>query len=234
MRSSGVQLSTLLLAFVAAVALDAKVAAQIVTVDVFCVDKLGNCEEILNPDPVFINVGEQVDWNLDLSCGIAPCSGRCEINVPPGPGFPGYNQVVNAGNLSPPTDPFLAPGVFPYRLECSPPIISTIIVGDPGDIELFASGNCPGMMTATATDATPGDTVYFIYGFSAGSTAVPGCGGLSVDLNNPKIIDSIVADENGNASITGFAPPAACGAAIVQAVETGACRKSNTFLIPDN
>lgn len=205
--------------------------AQIHTVQVNCVNVNDECIELLNPDPIHILVGEQVDWMFAESCVEFPCSGACEINVPAGDGFPGFFDFVIVPGLSNPTPPFNSPGVFPYRLECSPPIVGTIIVGSPS-FPLFITGPCPGKMTATTNNSTPLGPVFFIYAFASGSKSVPGCPGLDVDLKRPKIAGSAKADANGDASIGGYVPPAACGRVIVQAVDTSACTTSNTYKIP--
>ncbi|MFG0329421.1 MAG: hypothetical protein ACF8PN_05915 [Phycisphaerales bacterium] len=96
-----------------------------------------------------------------------------------------------------------------------------------GGLTLTIEGRCPGFNTACVTGATPRNTVYFAYGFSAGATAVPGCPGLSVDINNAKVGGSAVANASGQACITGDIPPVACGRVIVQAVELATCTKSN-------
>lgn len=204
---------------------------QIVPVTIDCFDINGECIEVPDANPIFINVGEQVQWELLPPCADFPCSGVCRIDVPPGVGFPGYNQNVIAPGFSPPTPQFLADGVFPYILECSPPLVGTIVVGQPG-LTIFSEGTCPGTMSLESTNATPGASIYFTYGFSTGSTPIPGCPGVTVDLDNARIAGSAVADDGGRASISGMAPPVACGSLMTQAVEPSSCMKSNVWTIP--
>jgi hypothetical protein len=86
------------------------------------------CVEMITPDPVMIVVGDQVEWMVSASCGVAPCLGACTITVPAGPGFAGFGPVaVPAAAVSAPTPVFGAPGVFPYTVACSE-IQGTIIV----------------------------------------------------------------------------------------------------------
>ncbi len=204
---------------------------QIALVEVTCSDVAGECFELANPDPVFIPVGGQVQWNFDISCAERPCSGECEISVPPGPGFPGFVDNVVAPGLSAVTPEFNEPGVFYYTVECSPPLIYTIIVGST-DMLLFINGGCPGTLTLSVTQATAGATVYFAYGFSSGSAPVPNCPGLTVDIASPVVAGSSVADSTGYAAIQGYAPPAACGLVVVQAVDITSCRRSGSAVLP--
>ncbi len=79
-----------------------------------------------------------------------------------------------------------------------------------------------------AAGATPGNVVYFVYGFATGSTGVPGCPGLTIDIANPRIAAHSTADANGYASKIISIPGAASGRAIIlQAVDHAACAVSN-------
>lgn len=204
----------------------ASVARGQEVIEVFCFDNQGNCFEELQPNPVVIPVGGQVQWLFDESCGLGPCSGVCRINVPPGEGFQGFNDEVRVPGFSNITPPFNLPGVFYYQLECSPAVIGTIIIGNPG-LQLFIQGSCPGNVTLSASQATAGAKVFFAYGFSAGTTNIPGCPGVTADINKAKLAGSKKADNNGDANLNGFAPPGVCGKLHIQAVEISSCRKSN-------
>lgn len=82
--------------------------------------------------------------------------------------------------------------------------------------------------TLTAREAEPGSRVYFIYSFGAGSTSVPNCPGVEVELRRPIIAGSAVADGNGTAQLVRFVPGAASGRSVhIQAVNAAACRTSN-------
>lgn len=82
--------------------------------------------------------------------------------------------------------------------------------------------------TLTARDAEPGSRVYFVYSFSTGSTNVPNCPGVEVELRQPIIAGSAVADGGGTAQLVRFVPGAASGrTAHIQAVAAAACRTSN-------
>ena len=120
----------LLILLVAVVCTSARsVHAQAFTVNVDCIDFFGECRELLTPNPINIPVGGAVQWNLFPSCANAPCSGICTVTVPRGEGFNGFQQQGRAPGQIGPTPQFESEGVFPYRLECSPPLIGTIIVG---------------------------------------------------------------------------------------------------------
>jgi len=85
--------------------------------------------------------------------------------------------------------------------------------------------------TLSAHDATPGERVYFVYGLRAGSTNVPGCPGVVVDMGGPMIAGSAVANNSGDAQAVKFVPAAARGRHIyLQAVEQSSCQVSN--LVP--
>ncbi len=82
--------------------------------------------------------------------------------------------------------------------------------------------------TLTATEAEPGSRVYFIYSMSEGSTAVPNCPGVEVELRRPVTAGSAVADGNGAAQLVRFVPGGASGRTVhIQAVDAAACRTSN-------
>lgn len=82
--------------------------------------------------------------------------------------------------------------------------------------------------TLSATAADPGARIYFVYSFSAGSANVPNCPGVQLELSQPIIAGSVVADGNGLAEMSRFVPAAASGRAIhLQAVQPSACRTSN-------
>ncbi len=89
--------------------------------------------------------------------------------------------------------------------------------------------------TLTAGGASPGSSVWFVYGFQQGSTNVPTCSGETVGISNPNIIGASTADSQGIASITTFVPGAASGLTVhIQAVELSACMVSNlvTYTFP--
>lgn len=99
-------------------------------------------------------------------------------------------------------------------------------------LEVSASGDCPGQITLTAEQARPGDQVYFIYGFNAGSgPPVPGCSGLNAGILSPTVAGSVFADANGRAAFTGNAPAIACGSVLVQAVNVDECETSNVLTL---
>lgn len=82
--------------------------------------------------------------------------------------------------------------------------------------------------TLTAREADPGARVYFVYSFNAGSTQVPNCPGVELELNRPVIVGSAIADGNGTAQVARFVPGAASGRTIhLQAVDVTNCRTSN-------
>ncbi len=80
--------------------------------------------------------------------------------------------------------------------------------------------------TLRVTGATPGVTVHFVYGTYGGGTIIPGCGIQvnALQIRNPVVIGTAVADGNGVASITRTVPPIARGQTILfQAVVQNEC-----------
>lgn len=78
-----------------------------------------------------------------------------------------------------------------------------------------------------AEGATPGQPVYFTYGFQEGVEPVPGCPRLSVDIQSPVLGGSAVADPAGTATLTTWVPAAASGSTVLlQAVELAPCTVS--------
>lgn len=82
--------------------------------------------------------------------------------------------------------------------------------------------------TFTVSGAEPGADVTYFYGFAGGSTNVDGCPGVSVDIRNAAVAGAATADGEGRAALVRFVPGVAADRAIrLQAVEIGACDKSN-------
>ncbi|MBI3989402.1 MAG: hypothetical protein HY347_07270 [candidate division NC10 bacterium] len=107
--------------------------------------------------------------------------------------------------------------------ECPPP---------PG---LALTGPTPGLVgtfnTLDVSGATPGEMVFFVHGFQRGSTEVPGCFGVTVDILDPKLDGSTVADAGGHAILSGFVPNKANGQTVLlQAVEHSSCTVSNLVM----
>lgn len=57
-----------------------------------------------------------------------------------------------------------------------------------------------------ASGATPGENILFVFARSSGSTEIPGCPGLFVDMHRPSALGSSIADENGIASVRAIVP----------------------------
>jgi hypothetical protein len=105
--------------------------------------------------------------------------------------------------------------------------------GIPDECEpLLLAGPDPGVAgqpnTATVTGATPDAQVGVVFAFAAGTSAVPGCPGVSFGLANPRGFGVDVADAQGNASVTRPIPAGLAGRAILlQALDRASCRISN-------
>lgn len=164
--------------------------------------------------------------------GISP-----NTSLPQAVRWVGANDTIqNINNFMPPGSPTMdsaedVNGVGQVIVEASgfpfggylltPPVKQLPLYGpDPG---LVGRNN-----TFTVYGATPGATIRFYYGLRTGSTVVPGCPGVDIDINAATFGGAIVANADGRASITGFTPNGARGRTVYyQATEQGTCRVSN-------
>jgi hypothetical protein len=79
--------------------------------------------------------------------------------------------------------------------------------------------------------ATAGATIQFFAGTLAGSTPVPGCAGLSVDIGSAKGLPPVTADSNGNATLSVTVPPGAAGKTLrLQAADETNCTVSDLVI----
>lgn len=75
--------------------------------------------------------------------------------------------------------------------------------------------------------ATPGDTVWFVYGRTHGLREIQGCPGVQLQILNPKKAGSVIADAGGFATLEGNVPIGAAGAKyLFQAVDKQDCKRS--------
>lgn len=82
--------------------------------------------------------------------------------------------------------------------------------------------------TVTVSGATPGKRVILAYGRHAGSTPVPGCEGLSVGIDSPRVAPPRIADSSGQVEFRHMVPSGATGQTFfIQAVEPSSCYLSN-------
>lgn len=86
--------------------------------------------------------------------------------------------------------------------------------------------------TFTASGAQPGARVYLAYSNATGSTNVPGCPGLSLDLRSARLAGSDIADADGMAYISRMVPAGVVGqTTYLQATQTSNCTKSNAVSV---
>ncbi|MFG0329965.1 MAG: hypothetical protein ACF8PN_08715 [Phycisphaerales bacterium] len=111
--------------------------------------------------------------------------------------------------------------------------------GDFCDGGLAVTRPFPGVADADnsliAANADEGERVWFVYGFRSGAKAVPGCSNLTVDIANPVVAGSAVADAFGQARLTRFVGAAAAGQSVrVQSVSVEDCEVSEPvdFIFP--
>jgi len=98
-----------------------------------------------------------------------------------------------------------------------------------GDALILCSptpGTAPAQNSWEVRGATPDSTAYLVVGFQTGSTNVPGCPGLSLDLQMVAF-RSAATDSSGNATISTAAPASIQGKTVLfQAVDLDACTAS--------
>ncbi|MCL4199530.1 MAG: hypothetical protein KJZ69_18705 [Phycisphaerales bacterium] len=89
-----------------------------------------------------------------------------------------------------------------------------------------APGRAGEVNTLTASNCSPGATVQFLYSRFGGGARIPGCDlqQNALQLDNPQIIGTAIADQSGVATITRTVPPVARGQTILfQAVVQNEC-----------
>jgi len=102
------------------------------------------------------------------------------------------------------------------------PLAPTMTLSDP------MPGVAGVMNTVTVTGATPRVRVYIATGFVAGSTPVPPCPGLTLDIGSADVVGSGVSDASGNLTLTGWVNPHLVGRTVfIQAVDASGCQVSN-------
>lgn len=96
---------------------------------------------------------------------------------------------------------------------------------------LTKTGSCPGPMTITGSNLTPGSHLVLAYG-NAGSYTKPAgaCAGTTVSIANPTIAATLGVNGVGVASISVNVPSAVCGKT-VQGVEFPACATTNALVL---
>ena len=103
---------------------------------------------------------------------------------------------------------------------------------------LAVSGTCGQAGSAVVmSGANPGTAVALVYGFTAGSFAIPpaagACLGTLLGMNAPTLALIGIADAGGAYSFQqgGRIPPAACGTVLVQALDVATCTPSNVLAL---
>ncbi len=82
--------------------------------------------------------------------------------------------------------------------------------------------------TFTASGAAPGATITFLRSQTPGTSTVPGCPDLTIDMASPTVLGRAVADAEGTATFTRFIPGNFQGRTLLlQALDRAACAKSN-------
>ncbi|MFG0330389.1 MAG: right-handed parallel beta-helix repeat-containing protein [Phycisphaerales bacterium] len=125
--------------------------------------------------------------------------------------------VLDANGEARFTGAFVDQGAFENPTQPRRLTLRTPIPGHAGEMNSMDLGG-----------AVSGSEVFFVYGFRAGATEVPGCPGLVVDLARPTLLGREVADGHGFVRMKAFVPATAQGRQILlQAVTPTACEVSD-------
>ena len=136
--------------------------------------------------------------------------------------FPNASPVVEITNTASVTSAVLDPDLTNNSAAASTTVTEALVLTGP------TPGTAGVVNTLAVTGATPGETVHFAFGTTAGSTAVPGCPGQTVDIANPQVAGTAVADGSGNISISQTVPATAAGKSFrLVAVQPVGCLVSN-------
>ena len=114
-------------------------------------------------------------------------------------------------------------------------LIGLLGTGQASAQNLFiADGTCPGPMVVQAVNMTEGANVWLIRAFDTGSYAIPSgpCTGTITGLDATATLLATAVSVGGTATFTGTAPPWACGAVYLQAVDSATCAATPVVLIP--
>ncbi len=107
-------------------------------------------------------------------------------------------------------------------------VMNTYDASQPMTVLDIAPGIAGQSNTLSAEGGTPGERVHFVWGKTNGVANVPGCSGVQVTINSPKIAGSAIADANGDVALNRVIPAGASGLFIkLQALEMSSCRVSN-------
>lgn len=104
-------------------------------------------------------------------------------------------------------------------------------------LDLLLSGSCPGAVTITVRDCTPGRRVAILHARGAGSLRIPDgnpCAGTRLCLNATAQVGAILdADRSGWVRLMRQLPPAACaGRVLIQAIDVTTCGTSRPAATP--
>jgi hypothetical protein len=98
---------------------------------------------------------------------------------------------------------------------------------------LSITGSCPGRITITGTELTPGGSVQIWSGRNAGNTIVSNgpCAGTTVDIARARALGTVTADANGNLTVRRNFNEASCGQ-LFQLLDLTTCATSNVTSTP--
>ena len=96
------------------------------------------------------------------------------------------------------------------------------------DLAPLDPGLSGGTSALKVAGATPGATVWMVWGLAPGSVQLPGCAPVTIDIAAPLIYGALVADASGEGSFSIPIPPGLAGLGIyMQLAELSSCRASN-------
>ncbi|QDU40421.1 Trypsin [Maioricimonas rarisocia] len=158
-----------------------------------------------------------IEWNFDI-----PSESNTAPGDSGGPAFVDINgtlEIIGVTSGGTKQNAGLGDHAFDTRVDAFSNWIDAVTSDEIVDINGPSSASAGTVINYTITGATPGERVYFVYGTQPGSFTVPGTG-LTLDMNNPQLLTSAIADVDGNVTISKFVPAGLAGNTfLLQAVE---------------
>lgn len=185
----------------------------------------------INADPFFVdadgadNIPGTDDDNYRLDTG-SPCidagdNYALDSSVTEDyDGNPRYVDDPNTPDTGQGTAPIIDIGPFEYQASGNSFTLYDPVPGLAGQMNALEVSNAP-----------TSERIYYAYGLSYGSTPVPGCTSLVVEIRKAQLAGTAVSNNNGNARLNIFVPHAASGHTVyLQAVEILNCTTTNLVI----
>ncbi|MDP6849846.1 MAG: M12 family metallo-peptidase [Planctomycetota bacterium] len=159
------------------------------------------------------------NWGADHCCSSSSCSG-CHIMCPSNGGCSGNVSKFGSQSIS---------SINQYRNNSAPCAVDGCGTGPTMTLSSPSPGTAGRYNKVTIKNGDANSSAFFLYSFNNnGTTSVPGCSGLSLDMKNASQVGTISLDQNGYGELLALVPSAVAGRTIyLQAADTSACTTSN-------